>query len=465
MSLRSVLKWTVTAGVLAVGGYAGYHWWTGGGNSGTQAVQNEVVTAKLSRGPLRQIAQCTGPIFSNLDVDIKCRASGEITELPFNVSDPVKKGDLLMALDPVDQQRSVDQQKASVAAAQAKLDSAKAALTVAEQTVLANRLKAEAALQLAQRQVADASAKAKREGQLLEKKFSSQELVETAQTAAALAEQNVKVAQAQREEVKAQELDLESKKQDIALAAAQLDQAKIAFGLAQLQLSYTKIESPIDGVVSTRPVQIGNIISSGISNVGGGTTVMTLSDLSHIYCYASVDESDIGYVKVGQPAEITADSFPRKRFKGEVVRIATTGVNVQNVITFQVRIEITSDNKALLKPQMSTNVTIIIADKPEVLQIPANCVIRKKGGDTVKVKSGANPDGEERNIEIGISDGRSTEVVSGLNEGDEVIEQNPADETRWAAGSQNPAQSKARQQMMMMRMGGGGGAPGGGGRR
>jgi HlyD family secretion protein len=462
MSLKSVLKWTVTVGVVAAAGYAGYHyWWKGGGASGTQEIKNDVVTAKAVRGPLRQIVQCTGPIYSNLDVDIKCRASGEIRELPFNISDQVKKGDLLMALDPVDQQRSVDQQTASVAAAQAKLDSAKAALAVAEQTVVANRLKAEAAIELAQRQVADAGAKAKREGQLLEKKFSSPELVETAQTTAALAEQNVKAARAQLEEVKAQQLDLESKKQDIALCSAQLDQAKIALNLAQLQLSYTKIEAPIDGVISTRPVQIGNIISSGISNVGGGTTVMTLSDLSHIYCYASVDESDIGFVQVGQPAEITADSFPRKRFTGEVIRIATTGVNVQNVITFQVRIEITSENKVLLKPQMSTNVTIVIADKPDVLQIPANCVIRKKGGDVVKVKSGGAPEGEERSVEIGISDGRSTEIVSGLNEGDEVVEQNPADETRWAGGGQNPAQSKARQQMMMMRMGGGGGAPGG----
>ncbi len=461
MSLKSLLKWAVTAGVVAAAGYAGYHWWTGGSAPGAQEIKNDVVTAKAVRGPLRQIAQCTGPIYSNLDVDIKCRASGEIRELPVNISDPVKKGDLLLALDPVDQQRSVDQSTASVAAAQAKLDSAKAALAVAEQTVVANRLKAEAAVELAQRQVTDAGAKAKRESQLLEKKFSSQELVETAQTASALAAQNVKAAQAQREEVKAQELDLESKKQDIALCSAQLDQAKITLNLAQLQLSYTKIESPMDGVVSTRPVQIGNIISSGISNVGGGTTVMTLSDLSHIFCYASVDESDIGYVQVGQTAEITADSFPRKRFRGEVVRIATTGVNVQNVITFQVRIEITSENKALLKPQMSTNVTIVIADKPDVLQIPANCVIRKKGGDTVKAKSGGNPEGEERGVEIGISDGRSTEIVSGLNEGDEVIEQNPADETRWAGGGQNPAQSKARQQMMMMRMGGGG-APGGG---
>jgi RND family efflux transporter MFP subunit len=263
--------------------------------------------------------------------------------------------------------------------------------------------------------------------------------------------------------VKAEELGLESKRQDIAINSAQLDQAKISLNLAQLQLSYTKIEAPIDGVISTRPVQVGNIISSGISNVGGGTTVMTLSDLSRIFCYATVDESDIGSVQVGQPAEITADSFPRKQFTGEVVRIATTGINLQNVVTFQVRIEITSENKALLKPQMTTNVTIVIADKPDVLQIPANAVIRKKAGDTVRVMAGGDPEGEERIIEIGISDGRSTEVVGGLKEGDEVIEQNPAEETRWAAGGDNPARNKARQQMMMMRTMGGS-TPGAGGR-
>ena len=456
MSLRSVLKWTVTAGVVAAAGYAGYHWWTGGAAPETQQFEREVVVTKVMRGPLRQIVQCTGPIYSNLDVDIKCRASGEIKQLPFNVSDHVKKGELLLALDPVDQQRSVDQATASVAAAQAKLEGAKAAMAVAEQTVLANRLKAEAAVQLAERQVADTAAKAKREGQLLEKKFSSQEQLETAQTTAAQAEQNLKVAQAQREDVKAQELELLSKKQDIALSSAQLDQAKISLNLAQLQLSYTNIYSPLDAVVSTRPVQIGNIISSGISNVGGGTTVMTLSDLSHIFCYAAVDESDIGFVQLDQPAEITADSFPRKLFEGKVVRIATTGVNVQNVVTFQVRIEITSENKALLKPQMTTNVTIVVADKPDVLQVPANAVIRKRDGDFVRVRAGSAAEGEERRVEIGISDGRNTEVIDGLKEGEEVIEQNPADETRWSAGGQAPGQSRMRQQMMMMRTMGGG---------
>ena len=167
-------------------------------------------------------------------------------------------------------------------------------------------------------------------------------------------------------------------------------------------------------------------------------------------------------MKIGQPAENTADSFPRKEFTGQVVRIATAGVNVQNVVTFQVRIEITSENKSLLKPQMTTNVTIVAADKSDVLQVASNAIIRKKDGDFVKVKTAANPEGEERVVEIGISDGRNTEIVNGVNEGDNVIELNPADDTRWANNGSSAARDQRRQQYMMMRTMGGGGPVGGG---
>lgn len=461
MNWRNATKWAIVGGVVIAAGCVGARWWIAKGEPVSEAAKMN--TAAATRGPLRQIVQCTGIVYSNLDVDIKCRASGQVITLPYDISDPVKKGDLLLALDPVDQQRAVDQAGATVAAAQARFDQAKATLAVAVQSVQADKLKAEAAGHVAERQVTDSSAKAKRENELLDKKFSSPELLETAQTAAVQAAQNLKTAQAQMEAVKAEELDLENKRQDINLFTAQLNQAKIALDLAKLQLSYCNIFSPIDGVISTRPVQIGAIISSGISNIGGGTTVMTLSDLSHIYCYGSVDESQIGYVQLDQAAEITADSFPRKLFKGKVVRIATAGVSVQNVVTFQVRIEITSENKTLLKPQMTTNVTIVTADKPDVLQIPANAVTRRKEGDFVAMKNPDGTAGQLQPITIGISDGMQTEVVSGLNEGDEVVVQNPEDETRWRSGGQN--QSSARQQMMMMRTLGGGGRGGGGGRR
>ena len=107
-----------------------------------------------------------------------------------------------------------------------------------------------------------------------------------------------------------------------------------------------------------------------------------------------LDESDIGQIHLDQKAEITADSFPRKRFAGKVDRIATKGVSVSNVVTFEVRIELTSENRSLLKPLMTSNVTIVVSDKPDVLQIPANAVARKRDGEFVTLKSEDDPAGK-----------------------------------------------------------------------
>src|SRR5207247_967479 len=142
---------------------------------------------------------------------------------------------------------------------------------------------------------------------------------------------------------------------------------QVALGIAQQHLDDTKVLAPMDGVVAARTVQIGQIIASAISNVGGGTTVMTLSDLSHVFSMASVDESEIGKVQKGQSVTVTADAHRGRRFRGVVTRIATRGVNVSNVVTFEVQIEITDAKKALLKPEMTTNVEIIAAEKESAL--------------------------------------------------------------------------------------------------
>ena len=148
-------------------------------------------------------------------------------------------------------------------------------------------------------------------------------------------------------DIKAHELEL--KRQDVRLSMAQIETDKIDFSLAEQRLKDTKVFSPINGVVSERNVQSGQIISSGISNVGGGTLVMVLSDLTRLFILASVDESDIGKVKLGQKVVITADSFPGKRFFGKIERIATKGVNISNVVTFEVKIEVQGTDKQLLK--------------------------------------------------------------------------------------------------------------------
>jgi HlyD family secretion protein len=209
--------------------------------------------------------------------------------------------------------------------------------------------------------------------------------------------------------------------------------------------------------VSARTVQIGQIIASGINNVGGGTAMLTISDLSHIFVLASVDESDIGGVELDQKVLITADAFPGKRFFGKVVRIAAKGVNVSNVVTFEVRVEVMSDDKALLKPEMTANVEIVVAEKEDVLTLPTRAVVRKAGKTFVALKQADGSIKEDVPVTIGLSSGNDVEVQDGVQENDSVVFKKNDSDSRWKAQTQG-----ARPPMMMM-----GTPPGlrGGGRR
>ena len=193
----------------------------------------------------------------------------------------------------------------------------------------------------------------------------------------------------------------------------------------------------MDGVISARPIQIGTIISSAISNVGGGTTVLTISDLSRMFSLATVDESDIGIVALGQKVNVTADAHPGKKFTGKVTRIATKGVNTSNVVTFEVQIEILDQKKHLLKPQMTTNVEIVAAEKDETLQVPNDAVSRKKGQKLVTVQK-ADGTTEERPVETGIVGADKTEIVSGVNDG-EVVVLHKTGTDKWSGGNRPPA--------------------------
>lgn len=182
-------------------------------------------------------------------------------------------------------------------------------------------------------------------------KQSSAEEAETAETTAIQAEQEIESARAELASLKATEKQLVAQHEDINLNKAQIVSDEVVLELQKQYLSETKVVSPIDGIVSARDIQVGQIISSGISNVGGGDDDSgTILDLSRVFILASVDESQIGSVALGQATEITADAFPGVKFAGAVVRIATKGVDVSNVITFEVKVEVTSENKSMLNP-------------------------------------------------------------------------------------------------------------------
>jgi len=408
----------------------------------------QVTKAKVERGPILMDVASTGRVIANLDVDIKCKASGQVARLPFDVSDQVTSGDLLVELDPVDELRNLNRSQVALGASRARLAQSKQSFLVAQRTLDTDTKKAQAALESAERRATDAQAKAKRMIQLLEKKLASQEECDTAETAAIQAETDQTNARVKIEELEIQKLSLELKRQDMVLAESDVRSDEIATSISQQRLKETKVFAPINGVVAVRNVQIGQIIASGVSNVGGGTTLLTLSDLEHIFILASVDESDIGKVAADQRAIITADAFPNITFQGKVVRIATRGVTVSNVVTFEVKIEVLSENKSILKPEMTGNVQIIAADKKDALLIPAEAISRRRGQTTVLV---VNDDGTTtpRPVEIGINDGFRAEVASGLTEGETVLVRRGEAESRWRGGKGGMSAGR------MMMMGGG----------
>jgi len=386
------------------------------------------------RKDLSQIVSATGPVASNLDVAIKCRAYGEVIQLPYDISDNVKKGDLLVQLDTKDEEVILDQAKVTLQQSNSKLKEAVENERIAEQDLRTATEQADANIVSAITKAQNLEKKADRQKQLLAQNLASEEEFESDETDAAQAEDDLQNAKIAKEELKSQEVALETKKEDVELAKEQVQLDTIALGNSQQQLDYCTVTSPLDGVVSDLEIQMGTIISSAISNVGGGTSVLTVSDLSHIFVMASVDESDIGGVTKDQDVDITADAYPGKHFSGKVVRIATTGVSTSNVVTFEVKIEVTSPNKQLLKPEMTANVDIIEASRKEVLTVPMLAIARKQGGFYVTV---VKPDGstEQRQVRVGINDGNDQEILSGLSDGEQVLVHKNDSTSVWSAAA------------------------------
>ncbi len=442
--MKKILILVILSAAIVTGGY---FWLNKSANVKIETPQWSTVQVK--KGSIRDAVSCTGQVVSNLDVEIKCKAGGEIVKLPFDISDQVNKGDLLVELDPVDEQRKVKQAKISLASSQARLMQRKVNLQIAKKDLIIARKSAAAALKSAEAYAKDARAKAERMRKLFEKKLTSQEEKDTGETTAIQAEVNLENARIQIEQLANKARELEIKRQDVRLAKAQMKMDKINLSLAEQRLKDTRVFSPIDGVVSERNVQSGQIISSGINNVGGGTRVMVLSDLSRLFILASVDESYIGKVELGQKVIITADAFPGKRFFGKIDRIATKGINVSNVVTFEVKIEVRERNRSLLKPEMTANVEIIVAEKEEVLMVPSEAVLYKKGGHFVRVKK---DDGsiEERPVQAGISNGVVIEIIKGLSQGDTIIYRKGEARSRWRTEQSRRSLSSSRGMRMML---------------
>lgn len=420
----------VAAAVAASAGTAMVLHQRGGKTAATLPADSYSVAA--TRSDVVQGVSATGPVASNLDVQIKCRAYGEVIKLPFDISDTVKKGDLLIQLDQKDEKVLYDQAVVTLKQSESKLKEAEETERMAELDLQTATEQADANIVSAEIKSTNLQKLADRQQQLLTQTLAAPQDFETAQTNAAQAVADLQAAKIAKEQLKSQQVALEVKKEDVELAKQQVQLDTISLQNAKQQMDYTTVLAPMDGVVSDLETQMGMIISSAISNVGGGTSVMTISDMSHIFVLASVDESDIGGVEVGQGVDITADAFPGKHFSGKVVRIATQGVNTSNVVTFEVKIEVTSNTKALLKPQMTANVEITESSKHDVITVPMPAIVRKQQKTFVTI---VKPDGstEDREVEIGIDDGENQEIVSGLSGDEQVLVHKSDSNSAWSS--------------------------------
>ena len=197
---------------------------------------------------------------------------------------------------------------------------------------------------------------------------------------------------------------------------AELDQAKAELELSKVQLSYATIKAPISGVIASVTTQEGETVASGLT----APTFVTIIDLARLQVDAFVDETDIGRVKVGQKALFTVDTYPDKEFEGVVSAIYPKAIIQENVVNYDVVINITSPFKGLLRPDMTTSVTIYQEEKKGLLMVPRKAV--KKEGDSefvfVKTQEGTLL---KKEVKTGLRHRDDIEIVSGLKEGDAVV--------------------------------------------
>ena len=355
--------------------------------------------AKVERGDLVKSVVATGKVEPITKVEIKSKASGIVKKLNVEAGDRVQAGQVLAELDRVEMEAQVRQSEAQLQSAEATWQSAVADL--ARSKVDAEGVDVPMMKRAWQR--ADGMA---RQGVV------SRATLDEAEKNYVLATNRQQVAQAQ---VVVNTAKMAQAKADVKRAEATLLQLRE-------QLSYTTIVAPIDGIVLSRDVEVGDAVSSILVMGSASTLVMTLGDTREVYVKGKVDESDIGKVYLGQLARIRVESFKDKTFFGKVTRISPMGVEKDNVTTFEVRVSINNPGGEL-KAMMTANAEMILEEHKNVLNVPESSLIYDQNKSaSVEVPEPKSKDGKRKvAVQAGISNGAKTEIVSGLTEGQQVI--------------------------------------------
>ena len=349
-------------GVLAIIGVGGgLTYWTLGRD---KSPATQLIRGKVDRGNVRISVTATGTLEAVHTVQVGSQISGQVSALHADYNSKVRKGQLLAEIDPRTLKSQLLSEQASAASVDARMQSTQADLINQQ----ANLVQVQANLKVAQ--VADENNKLlyDRAKQLMAKGLLAQADLDVARTNAESSAAKVEQAQAAVQQAEAQigskQASIEQVKSEIAGAKAQLDRA-------QINLDLTKIYSPVDGVVISRSVDLGQTVAASLS---APVLFLIAEDLTRMQVKANIDEADIGKITPDVRASFTVDAYPNDNFVGHISEVRLEPSTVQNVVTYGVIIGV--DNSQLkLKPGMTTNLTMVVDEHTDVLTVP-NAALR-----------------------------------------------------------------------------------------
>lgn len=342
------------------------------------AAQTVYVSASVSRGPVAPYIVASGSVNPVVTVQVGTYVSGVIQELHCDYNTRVKAGQLCARIDPRPYQVVVDQNLAALAAARAQLTKDQASLAYAR-------------------------ASANRQTQLVAEHLASRDAAEAAHST--------------YEQVAAQ----------VNLDRATVTQREADLHAAQVNLGYTRITSPVDGIVVTRNITQGQTVAASFQTP---TLFLIATDLTQMQVDANVSESDIGQVKTGDTATFTVEAFPGHVFAGKVTQVRQSPQTIQNVVTYDVVVA-ASNSQLLLKPGMTADVRIVTADIRDALRVPVQALRywpeavpkaqeERLGGQSVWTLRDGRPVAVP--VVVGISDDAYAQIRSGaIKSGDSVI--------------------------------------------
>lgn len=385
--------------VLLAVGVGGWAFWKSVQEPEAAAIDPDRVVV-VERGELLDAVTASGRVEPLARVAVMSRASGILEKLLVEEGDEVRVGQVLAELDREQLQAQLAQDRADLASADARLSAARARLE-------------EARVKLDDPELPFVRAEAERMAELFASGDVSQNEHDAAQRQLASVEFGIAQVRASLPVLEASVQEAQANRD---AAAADLERSETAEREAT-------IRCPIDGLVLVRDKEVGDGVSSILTAGGNATQIMTLGDVSTMFIDARVDEVDLGRVYVGQEARITVDAYRGRTMVGRVQRVAPAGsVDDNGIVTFEVRLTV-EDPDGLLKPDMTADAKLVLDLREDVPILPQRAVGTTESGFEVKVVvPGENgPRIESRPVELGLSDGLRTQIVSGVEPGERVL--------------------------------------------